>query len=307
LRDIRVTTVGKLQLSVIERRRLLNRRALIREGRRAVPRPVLHLFWPLALDAAVTAALFLGLWLANLRARDPSFVDGWWALGMVITAVVTFLATGGGDAHRWLLTGLCALWGLRLGGFLLWRWKSHGADRRYATMLAAAQTERGWSYGLASLLLVFALQAPLQLIVSLPVQLGQLAPGGPLGPLAFAGGALALFGAGFEAVADFQLARFKASPASAGQVMDHGLWRWSRHPNYFGEACVWWGLWLIACETPLGVWSLPGPLLLTVLLTKGSGIPTAEGGITERRPGYAAYLARTSAFVPWPPRWFSGT
>ena len=266
--------------------------------------PLPALLAPLALNAAVTVAAFALLWLASLRTRDPSFVDAWWALGLALTAVVTFVVTGGprADPHHWLLTGLCLVWGLRLGGYLFRRWRSHGPDRRYVGLLKDAQTERGWGYATASLVFVFALQAPLQFLVSLPVQLGQLGPPTPLGPLAIAGAALALFGIGFESLGDWQLARFKADPKSAGQVLDTGLWRYTRHPNYFGEACVWWGLWLIAAETRFGVWSLPGPLLLTVLLTRGSGVPTAEAGIADRRPAYADYLRRTSSFVPLPPR-----
>ena len=262
-----------------------------------------QLLLPLAVNAAVSALAFGLLWLVGLRTRDPSFVDSWWALGMVLTAGVTFVVTGGGgDPHRWLLTGLCAAWGLRLGGYLLWRWRRQGPDRRYAAMLAAAKAERGWGYGLASLLLVFALQAPLQFLVSLPVQLGQLAPGGPLGPLAWAGAALAGLGIAFESVGDWQLVRFKADPANAGQVLQSGLWRYTRHPNYFGDACVWWGLYLVAAETGVGAWALPGPLLLTLLLTRWSGVPTVEGAMRGKRPGYEAYVARTSAFIPLPPK-----
>jgi steroid 5-alpha reductase family enzyme len=255
----------------------------------------------LALNAAVSAACFLGLWLVSIRLKDVSFIDSWWAIGMVAIAWTSLLATGLG-AHRILLVLLCSIWGLRLGVHLFCRWRAHGADRRYVTMLAAAKVERGWGFATASLLLVFALQAPLQFLVALPVQLGQVADPRPLGLLAWVGAAVAIVGIGFESIGDWQLARFKADPASAGKVLDTGLWRFTRHPNYFGDACLWWGLWLIAAETPLGAWSLPGPILMTVLLTRWSGVPTAEAGLSQRRPGYADYVRRTSAFVPWPPR-----
>jgi steroid 5-alpha reductase family enzyme len=255
---------------------------------------------PLAVNAALLATAILVLWLVNLKTRDPSFIDSWWPLGMVLAAVVT-LAMTGADPRRWLIVGLCALWGLRLGGYLFWRWRRQGPDRRYAEMMAAAEAERGWSYGLASLLFVFALQAPLQFIVSLPAQLGELAPPQPLGALAATGAALALVGIGFEALGDAQLARFKADPANRGKVLDTGLWRYTRHPNYFGDACLWWGVYLIAAETGFGAWSLPGPLLLTFLLTRFSGAPTVEGHMGAR-PGYAEYVRRTSSFVPWPPK-----
>jgi steroid 5-alpha reductase family enzyme len=256
----------------------------------------------LAENAAISAVLFIALWLFNVRIKDPSFIDSWWALGMVVMAWTSFVLTGGGDPHRLALTVLCSLWGLRLGVYLLWRWRKHGPDRRYSTMMGMAQKERGWGYAKASLLLVFALQAPLQFVVALPVQLGQIAAVGPLGPLALAGGALAIIGIAFESIGDWQLVRFKADPANAGKVLDTGLWRFTRHPNYFGDACVWWGLYLIAAETGLGAWALPAPILLTFLLTKWSGVPTTEGRMRRKKPDYEAYVARTSGFIPLLPR-----
>lgn len=253
-------------------------------------------------NAALSAVLFLLLWLVNLATRDPSFIDSWWALGMVAIAWSTFLFVGHAGAHASLLTALCTLWGLRLGLYLLWRWRRHGPDRRYVAMMTHAQTERGWSYAKASLLLVFALQAPLQFLVCLPVQLGQLGSPGPLGPVAWAGAFVAVVGVLFESIGDFQLVAFKADPANAGRVLQSGLWRYTRHPNYFGDACVWWGLWLIAFDAGVGLWSLPGPVLLTVLLTRWSGVPTVEGRMRRQRPEYEAYVQRTSAFIPLPPR-----
>jgi steroid 5-alpha reductase family enzyme len=254
-------------------------------------------------NGLISAGCFIGLWLLGLRLRDVTFVDAWWALGMVVLAAASFVATGGPSPHKLALAGLCAAWGLRLGGHLLLRWRREGPDRRYRSILGHAQDVRGWSFGKASLLFVFALQAPLQFIVSLPVQLGQAAPGAaPLGPLAWAGVALVLVGLGFEAIGDAQLARFKADPASRGQVLDTGLWRYTRHPNYFGDALVWWGLFLISAETTYGLWALPGPLLLTWTLMKWSGAPTIEGRLRKTRPGYEAYVARTSGFIPWPPK-----
>jgi steroid 5-alpha reductase family enzyme len=250
----------------------------------------------------LSMGLFVLLWLVNLRTRDPSFIDAWWPLGMVVTAWATYLFVGHTGAHAMWLTALCTAWGLRLGIYLFWRWRRHGPDRRYVALLGAAQKERGWGYPLASLLLVFALQWPLQFVVSLPVQLGQMGIGWPLGVVGWAGVAVSVFGIVFESVGDFQLLAFKADPANAGKVLQTGLWRYTRHPNYFGDACVWWGLWLIAFDADLGQWSLPGPILITLLLTRWSGVPTAEGGIRRRRPDYDAYVQRTSAFIPMPPK-----
>jgi len=256
----------------------------------------------LILNFTIATVLFLSLWLVNVRIKDPSFIDSLWALGMVLISWTSFLFTGARGAHSLLLTALCTIWGLRLGIYLLWRWRRNGPDRRYVTMMGLAQKDRGWGYARASLLLVFALQLPLQFIVCLPVQLGQIPAPTPLGPLAWAGAVLAAFGILFESIGDFQLVAFKADPANAGKVLQSGLWRYTRHPNYFGDACVWWGLWLLAADTGLGAWSLPGPILLTFLLTRWSGMPTVEGRMRRKRPDYEAYVQRTSGFIPMFPR-----
>jgi steroid 5-alpha reductase family enzyme len=253
-------------------------------------------------NLALSGGLFILLWLVNLRTRDPSFIDSWWALGMVVIAWATYLFVGHTGAHATLITVLCTIWGLRLGLYLLWRWRKHGPDKRYVTLMAAARKERGWGYAKASLLMVFALQWPLQFIVSLPVQLGQIGGAKPLSPVAWLGAGLALVGIAFESLGDLQLVAFKANPANAGKVLQSGLWRYTRHPNYFGDACVWWGLWVIAVDAGVGLWSMPGPILITVLLTRWSGVPTVEGNMRRKRPDYEAYVRRTSSFVPMPPR-----
>jgi steroid 5-alpha reductase family enzyme len=200
----------------------------------------------LATNAAVLVALFVALWLLCLKTRDVTPVDSLWALGMVVMAATSFALTGGDPTRKALLLGLCALWGVRLGGYLLWRWRDHGPDRRYQTMFARAQEAKGWGFATASLLLVFALQAPLLFIVCLPVQLGQIDAAPAVGAIGWFGAGLALIGIAFESIGDAQLVRFRRDPANAGKVMDRGLWRYTRHPNYFGDACTWWGLYLIA-------------------------------------------------------------
>ena len=263
--------------------------------------PLLQL---LLVNAAVSAVAFLVLWAVSLRIKDVSFIDAWWGPSMALLAWSTLLQhplnAWGATPHGLLLTGLCTLWAARLGGYLFWRWRKHGADRRYVSMIAHAEKHRGWSFAKTALLLVFSLQYALGFAVALPVQLGQQA--GPLGPLAFAGAALAVVGILFETIGDAQLTAFKADPANAGKVMDRGLWRYTRHPNYFGDACVWWGLYLIAAETGLGAWALPGPVLITVLLTRWSGVPTTEGKMRKSKPGYEDYVAGTSGFVPLFPK-----
>jgi steroid 5-alpha reductase family enzyme len=251
----------------------------------------------------LSAAFFLVLWLTSIAIRDASFIDAWWALGVIVLAWSSYLQPDVPTPHGLALAVLATVWALRLGLYLLWRWRKHGKDRRYEKMFAKAKEQRGWNFATTSLLFVFAPQMILQLIMALPVQISQVGDDPhAFGPLAIAGAAFAVFGILYEAVADAQLAAFKADPANAGKLMDRGLWRYSRHPNYFGELCTWWGLYAIACETPYGAWSLPGPLLLTLLLTRVSGAPTTEPHLQRTRPDYAAYKQRTSTLIPMPPR-----
>jgi steroid 5-alpha reductase family enzyme len=256
----------------------------------------------LAANALFLIAGFFILWLICLKMRDVTPVDSVWALGMVTLAATSFIITGPPSTRKWLLLGLCAAWGLRLGGYMLWRWRDHGPDRRYQALIGKAQRDKGWGFAKATGLLVFATQAPLLFIVCLPVQLGQVGAPTPLGLLAYVGIILAVVGILFETIGDAQLVRFKRDPENAGKVMDRGLWRYTRHPNYFGDACVWWGLFLIAAETPYGIFALPGPILLTWTLMKWSGAPTVEGRLHKTRPGYADYVKRTSGFIPMPPK-----
>jgi steroid 5-alpha reductase family enzyme len=161
--------------------------------------------------------------------------------------------------------------------------------------------KKGWSFGKAALIQVFAMQGPLLFIVCLPAQAGQMASAPELGLLAALGTAVTLIGILFEAVGDAQLNAFRANPANRGTVLDTGLWRYTRHPNYFGDTCTWWGLWLIAAEAGAW-WTVVGPILLTWLLTRLSGVPMLERALTRSRPGYADYVARTSSFFPLPPK-----
>lgn len=255
----------------------------------------------LIVNAVIVAACFVLLWIISIATRDPSFVDSWWALGLALLAATSLFQIADPGPRNILLATLCVIWGLRLGLYLLWRWRSNGADPRYEKMMANAKRNRGWSFAMASLLMVFALQAPLQFIVGLPVMLGQ-SGSADIGVLSYVGAALAIFGIAFESIGDLQLVRFKADPANRGKVLDIGLWRYTRHPNYFGDACVWWGLYLIAAQSPIGLWALPGPILITFLLTRFSGMPTVEGSMRKKRPDYEAYIKRTSGFIPWFPK-----
>jgi steroid 5-alpha reductase family enzyme len=263
---------------------------------------------PLALillvNFLIIGIVFTGLWFWSRQTRDPSFVDAFWAFGMVILALTTFIMAGDGWLERKLvLAGLTIAWGLRLGLHLFHRWGREGPDRRYTALVGRLQEKRGWSYERTTGLAVFLPQAVLLFIVCLPVQLGQIGavPAG-FGILALFGFALAVFGIAYESIADWQLSVFKENPANKGKVMDQGLWAWSRHPNYFAEICTWWGIWLIAAETALGFWSFIGPAFLTFTLLRWSGVPLLEKGMKTSRPGYADYAARTSSVFPWPPK-----
>ena len=217
-------------------------------------------------------------------------------------ALATFVQAEGEPQRKLLLLTLCALWAARLGCYMIWRWRDHGPDRRYQALLGRAHARKGWSFAKASGLLVFATQAPLLFVVCLPVQLGQIDAAPGLGVLGWIGAALAICGTLFETIGDLQMVRFKRNPANAGTVMVRGLWRFTRHPNYFGDALTWWGIYLVAAETTTGLWALPGPLLLTWTLMKWSGAPTVEGKLRKTRPEYENYIKRTSAFVPLRPR-----
>ena len=253
----------------------------------------------LAALAFALAAMF-GLWLLSLRLRDASIVDLWWGPGIAALVWVAWVAAGAESHPRsWLLLGLTTLWGLRLGGHLLLRNAGRGEDPRYQAM----RRHHGARFGRVSLVTVFALQGALQWIVALPLLVVQVAPGEPrLGALDLAGLAVFALGLFFEAVGDAQLARFSADPANAGFVLDRGLWRYTRHPNYFGDCAAHWGMFAVALATPWGWAGAPGPLVMTLLLLRVSGVALLERSIGKRRPGYAEYQRRTSAFLPWPPR-----
>jgi steroid 5-alpha reductase family enzyme len=197
-----------------------------------------------------------------------------------------------------ILAGLTTIWGLRLSLFLLWRNRGKGEDRRYAAM----RVQHGRRFWGVSLFTVFLLQAGLLWFVSLPIQCAAaLNSAVPPGWLDAAGIALWGLGLYFEAVGDWQLARFKMDPNNAGRVMDHGLWRYTRHPNYFGDFCVWWGLYLIAAAGGASL-TIFSPLLMSFLLLRVSGVSLLERTIADRRPDYVAYMARTNAFFPGPPK-----
>lgn len=253
-----------------------------------------------ALLALAAAALFMAVvWAVHLTDEDASIVDPLWGPAIVLVGVVHAVASDVPLVGARLLALLAAgAWALRLAWHLARRHAAVGEDRRYRKMREARGARWWWQ----SLFVVFLLQAALAFIVALPLMVA--ATGAPaLGAVGALGLAVFLFGFLFEAVADGQLSRFKSSEDSAGRVLDTGLWRLSRHPNYFGEAVVWWGLGLVALDLGRGAhawWALLGPALITFLLLKVSGVTMTEADIAERRPEYRDYVRRTNAFLPGP-------
>ncbi|MDT0380109.1 DUF1295 domain-containing protein [Streptomyces sp. DSM 42041] len=255
----------------------------------------------LAVAAGASLAVLLATFALSLVKGVHRIVDVAWGAAFAAVAVASFAtaaAGGHGDTGRQLLlTALTVVWGLRLAVHIGRRGAGHGEDPRYAKMLAKAPGNPA----LYALRMVYLLQAALVWLVSLPVQAGQYVPAGP-GWLAAAGVALWATGMFFEAVGDAQLHRFTSDPANKGRLMDRGLWSWTRHPNYFGDFCVWWGIFLVAAGDP-GVAALCAiaPLVMSYLLIWGSGKRLLERHMAER-PGYAAYARRVSGFFPRPPR-----
>lgn len=253
----------------------------------------------LALNAGIIFVLTTALWAVSVAVRDTSIVDIFWGAGFVVVAWATYAAADGAADRRLLLAVLTTLWGLRLTVHLARRNLGKGEDYRYRAMRA----RHGDRWPLRSLWAVFWGQGVLMWIVSLPVQAGQIdATPDALGGLDLAGTLVFAVGLAFEAVGDWQLTRFKADPANVGRVMDRGLWAWTRHPNYFGDFTVWWGLYLVALATGSAWWSIVGPIVMSVLLIRVSGAALLEKSLAKRRPGYAEYVARTSGFFPRPPR-----
>ena len=247
--------------------------------------------------AAMTALGLLG-WLASLARNNVTIVDSMWGLFFLLGTAAYIHAQPGTRAG--LLLALVALWALRLSIFLAWRNRlfasSAHEDRRYASI----RVNNAPYFRLKSLYLVFGLQSVLAWVISLPLLTAAISPV-PLHWLDGAGVLLWAFGFAWESIADRQLARFKAQPENRGRVLTWGLWRYSRHPNYFGECCLWWGYYLLAFAAG-GWWTLPAPMLMTWLLLRFSGVPMLEHGIAARRPAYADYMRSTNAFLPGRPR-----
>jgi steroid 5-alpha reductase family enzyme len=244
-------------------------------------------------------ALFFCVWLLSLPLRNASIVDVFWGLGFVLLAWLTFFKTDGYVGRRLLLAILVTIWGLRLSLHIGWRNRGKGEDRRYQ----AWRAEHGRRFWWVSLFTVFGVQALLMWVISLSFQAGQI-PRVPARLTLLDGLGLLIWVTGFlfEVIGDQQLSGFKSDPANKGKVMDRGLWAYTRHPNYFGEMLMWWGIFLIVISAPGRLWTIISPITITFLLLKVSGVTLLEKTIVETRPGYAEYRNRTNAFFPWFPK-----
>lgn len=255
--------------------------------------------WNLPLTAAAVVAVLAVTFVVGVRQDRHSVIDTAWGPAFAAVAVTTFVASAGeGEpARRMLVAALTVVWGVRLGLHIGLRSRGKGEDPRYVELLSRSPGNRH-RYALRA---VYLVQGVVLWLVSLPVQVAMYEPG-PLGVMALLGAVLWAVGLFFEGVGDFQLARFTADPANRGKVMDRGLWRYTRHPNYFGDACVWWGLFLVACDHWIGLLTMPSALLMSYFLVMKTGKPLLEQRLARTREGYAEYVARTSGFVPFPPR-----
>lgn len=247
---------------------------------------------------AIMIIMFTG-WIISLIHRNVTIVDSLWGLGFVIIAVITFFLSQGYPIRKGLITILVVLWGIRLVIYLTWRNWGTGEDPRYGSM----RNNSGDKFWIVSLFKVFLLQGIFMFVISLVIQMGQMSPlPQNLTWLDITG--IIVWGVGyvFETVGDWQLARFKGNPANKGKVMNRGLWAYTRHPNYFGECLVWWGIFFVTLSTQDGIWTIISPIIITTVLLKMTGIPLTEASILKRRPDYKTYIENTSAFFPWFPK-----
>jgi steroid 5-alpha reductase family enzyme len=249
--------------------------------------------------ALVALAVVLVTFAIGVTRKLHRVIDIAWGLGFAAIAIASVVLSAGHGSvwNRVLPTALTVVWGVRLATHIFLRGRGHGEDPRYATLLSRASGNPNWY----ALRMVYLLQAAILWFVSIPVQVVQYQKDTAVWALVL-GSVVWAIGFVFESVGDYQLARFRNDPSSRGRVLDTGLWRYTRHPNYFGDATVWWGLWLLGIGSWTGLVTVLSPLLMTYFLAGKTGKPLLEKDITSRRPGYADYVRRTSGFFPLPPR-----
>ncbi|MEO1042781.1 MAG: DUF1295 domain-containing protein [Pseudomonadota bacterium] len=258
-------------------------------------------------NLAIMIGIFVAVWALSVVIKNASIVDILWGPACAAPAVLTWIRVDGMEPRATVLTVLVAIWGARLGGYLAFRNIGHGEDYRYVAM------RKAWGgdgkFAIRSLFRVFLLQCMIAFFVSLPTQVGQFGSSvlfgtgsGALGFLGYLGVLIFAIGLTFEAVGDAQLRSFKAKPENKGKLMTVGLWSWTRHPNYFGDAAVWTGLTLIALESQSGYLTVLSPALMIFFLYAVSGKALLEKGMSKKYPEYAAYKEQVSGFFPMPPK-----
>jgi len=254
--------------------------------------------WVIAFQSLLALFLMAFLtWIVSLVKRDVSIVDSVWSVFFLAAMLVYYFNASVNGPRSTLAMMLVGMWSLRLCAYLTRRNWGQPEDRRYQAIRRTNEPH----FTIKSLAIIFLFQAVLAWVISLPI-LPVLKSSQTLGLLDVLGMVLFLFGLVFESLADLQMSRFKALPDSKGQVMDGGLWRYSRHPNYFGEFCVWWGFYFIALSADTSPWLLFSPLLMSFLLIKISGVPLLEKDLVDRRLGYREYQKRTNCFFPGLPK-----
>jgi steroid 5-alpha reductase family enzyme len=257
-------------------------------------------FFQIYLHALLVIMIFMSaLWIISIIIKNVSIVDFFWGLGFVITCCFYFFNTDGSDIRKILLTSLVAIWGLRLSVYIAWRNNGKGEDFRYREFRRKYGENRYWWI---SFFQTFLLQGFLMWMISAPLLGAQyFSANKPLGVLDYLGLILWITGFVFEAGGDFQLAKFKSNRGNSGKVLDTGFWRYTRHPNYFGDASVWWGYGLISISTGGYIPAL-GSVLMTALIIKVSGVVLLEKTLVEQKPQYQEYIRKTSSFIPWFPK-----
>jgi steroid 5-alpha reductase family enzyme len=236
------------------------------------------------------------LWFVSLFKSNVTIVDSGWSILFLLAATLWFITADAAGTQHWVLYSLLLVWALRLSLYLVIRNWGKPEDRRYADIRSRYQP----NYELKSLFIVFFFQASLAIVIALPVWAVMYSPG-VMTWVSYAGAALFVTGFVIESVADWQLYRFTTSRGSKGKVLSTGLWKYTRHPNYFGEFLVWWGVFFFAVDTG-AYWTIVSPLLMSFLLLRFSGVTLLEQTISDRRPEYSDYRKSTNAFFPWPPR-----
>jgi len=239
--------------------------------------------------------IILCLWGISVIIKQVSFIDGFWSLGFVLLTAFTYALIPSPNMVHTTLAIMVGLWGLRLSYHLTSRWLHSGEDPRYITMMGGRE---GLAYHIHSLWKVFGLQGLLIVLISLPIIKTLLDADASFSMVSYVGIALFLVGFYFEVVGDAQLKAFKADPSNKGKVLNTGLWRYTRHPNYFGDAAIWWGFWAISANLTM----IYAPIIMTFLLMKVSGVPLLEEALKTSRPGYKDYIKQTNAFIPWKPK-----